>query len=123
MTVTRSFDADDATVAGSGDLLGRPLATDRACASRCPSGGRRFFVTVDIAETARPAKDIRLSLPVGNGYAVEMYSGNDGPVDAPLENPNTLGISATDRIILTAEWFATGVALPGANDAACCSSC
>ena len=82
-----------------------------------PAGGRRFYFTVDIAETAQPSSEIRLGLPVGNGFAVEMFSGNDGPVDAPLENPNTLGISATDRVILTSEWFRSGVALPGTNDA------
>ncbi len=81
-----------------------------------PAGGRRFHFTVDIAETARPTSDIRLGLPVGNGFAVEMFSGNDGPVDVSLENPNTLGISVTDRIILTPEWIRSGVALPGAND-------
>jgi uncharacterized repeat protein (TIGR01451 family) len=82
-----------------------------------PASGRRFYATVDIAETARPTRDIRLSLPAGNGLAVEMSSGNDGPVDAALENPNTLGISVVDRVILSAEWFLSGVALPGADDA------
>ncbi len=82
-----------------------------------PAVGQRFFTTVDIAETAQPSRDIRLSLPVGNGYAVEMFSGNDGPVDMSLENPSTLGISVTDRIILSAEWFLSGVTLPGTNDA------
>lgn len=81
-----------------------------------PAVGRRFFATVDIAETAQPTHDIRLTLPVGNGYAVEMFSGNDGPVDLPLESSTTLGISVTDRIILTAEWFVSGVALPGTRD-------
>lgn len=82
-----------------------------------PSTGLRIFTTVDIAETALPSRDIRLSLPVGNGYAVEMFSGNDGPVDVSLENPSTLGISDTDRIILFAEWSLSGTTLPGTKDA------
>lgn len=82
-----------------------------------PATGLRVFVSVDIAETALPSRDIRLSLPVGNGYAVEMFSGNDGPVDIALENPNTLGISDTDRIILFAEWSNSGTTLPGSKDA------
>ncbi len=81
-----------------------------------PAAGRRFFITVDIAETGRPTRDIRLGLPVGNGYAVEMYSGNDGPVDVALESPSTLGISATDRIILTSEVLPAGVIAPGTSD-------
>ncbi len=81
------------------------------------STGLRIFISVDIAETALPSRDIRLSLPVGNGYAVEMFSGNDGPVDIALENPSTLGISDTDRIILFAEWSLSGTTLPGIKDA------
>ncbi len=81
-----------------------------------PAGGRRFFATVDLSENADPLRDIRLALPVGNGFAVEMASGNDGPVDESLENPNTLGISITDRVILTSEWYPAGVALPGDQD-------
>lgn len=81
-----------------------------------PAAGHRFFVTVDINETALSSRDIRLSLPVGNGPAVEMYSDNDGPVDRALESSATLGISVTNRIILSAEWFPSGMVLPGAHD-------
>ncbi len=81
-----------------------------------PADGYRFFATVNIAETAQPSRDIRLGLPITNGYAVEMFSGNDGPVDEELESPVTLGISVTDRVILTAEWFVSGMTLPGANN-------
>ncbi len=81
-----------------------------------PAAGIRIFTTIDISETAGPSRDIRLSLPVGNGYAVEMYSGNDGPVDVSLENASTLGISVNDRIILSSEWFISGITLPGTKD-------
>jgi uncharacterized repeat protein (TIGR01451 family) len=81
-----------------------------------PTTGHRFYATVDIAETAQPSRDIRLGLPQGNGNSVEMFSGNDGPVDHALESPTTLGISVTDRVILTSEWFLSTVALPGSSD-------
>ncbi len=81
-----------------------------------PPGGQRIFITVDIAETARPTTDIRLGLPAGAGTAVEMYSGNDGPLDAPLDNPVTQGINVTDRIILTADYVHSGSIRPGSRD-------
>lgn len=81
-----------------------------------PVGGRRLFFSVDISEAARPSRDIRLAIPVDQGPAVNMASSNDGPVDASLENPSTLGISATDRIILTSERIVPGLASPGDAD-------
>ncbi len=85
-------------------------------ATEIPPEGRRVFITVDIAETAQPSHEIRLGLPAGAGTAVEMYSDNDGPLDLPLENPQTQGISVTDRIILTADYVPSGVVRPDAGD-------
>lgn len=81
-----------------------------------PASGRRIFVTVDLAETANPARDIRLSLPAGHGPAVQMFSGNDGPVDRDLENPHSQGVSVTDRIIVTADWVHSTPVYPGTRD-------
>jgi len=81
-----------------------------------PPTGKRIFITVDIAETARPTTEIRLGLPAGAGTAVEMFSGNDGPLDAPLDNPGTQGINVTDRIILTADYVHSGSIRPGTRD-------
>ena len=84
-------------------------------ATLIPTGGRRFFVTVDIAETARPGRDIRLGIPAAPETGVGMASENDGPVDLPLENSQSQGITVSDRIILTPEWIDAGVTHPGAT--------
>ncbi|RKZ17785.1 hypothetical protein DRQ50_04630, partial [bacterium] len=83
-------------------------------ASPVPVGGHRFFFTVDVAETARPASDIRMGLPVAYGPGVAMVSDNDGPVDFPLENTSSQGISTSDRVILTSDWVQPGDAYPDA---------
>ncbi len=81
-----------------------------------PATGLRIVACVDIAESGQPDRDIRLGLPVSNGHAVEMTSANDGPVDAALESGASFGISATDRIILTSEWYPGGTTLPDARE-------
>ena len=81
-----------------------------------PPGGRRLFFTVDIAETAQSTHDIRLGLPVEHGPAVDMVSGNDGPTDRSLENSASLGMSGTDRVIMTKDNIAPGMVHPGDRD-------
>ena len=81
-----------------------------------PVGGRRFYATVSIADTADDVREIQLSLSGATGMAVEMYSGNDGPVDGDLTSPTSLGISVTDRLKVQAEWTPSAVVLPGEDD-------
>ncbi len=80
-----------------------------------PAGGVRVFFTVDVAETAQPAREVRLGLPVDHGPGVEMVSGNDGPVDRSLESAVSLGVSVSDRVIITAGSIAPAVVRPGAR--------
>lgn len=54
------------------------------------SGGARYFVGVTISAAPRDSATIRLALPLGG---VAMRSGNDGPLDAPVENPNVQLVS------------------------------
>jgi len=78
-----------------------------------PKAGQRVFVTVDVAETAEPIGNaIRLGLPMMPDPGIGMASANDGPVDVVVENPQTHGVSATDRVILTAEWIHSTVVYP-----------
>ena len=81
-----------------------------------PPGGRRLYVTVDIAPGANPARDIRLELPTEHGAAVIMASGNDGPLDLGIADDSVHVITVSDRLVLTAEPVARGTALPGARD-------
>lgn len=115
-TTGDGFDTDDDTYLGttvfSGDrynLTGLRLPI--------PEAGQRIYATVNISEVAGPTRNIRLGVPGGDaGFGVEMQSGNDGPVDGNLINPVTMGISVTDRIIVTPEWSASEVVLPGDDD-------
>jgi hypothetical protein len=46
-----------------------------------PVGGRRFYVTADIAASPTPGRQLSLSLPLGG---LELASANDGPLDAGI---------------------------------------
>ena len=115
-----SDDGDGLFSAADDQLLGELVDSgDRwqmtGLAVPVPVGGHRFFFTVDIAETAQPANDIRMGLPIVYGPGVEMVSGNDGPVDVALENTSSQGISASDRVILTSDWVQPGEVYPDAS--------
>ncbi len=113
-------DDGDGSFDPAGDLLLGPLAFSgdlwqiTGLDTPVPATGRRFFITVDIAETASPSSDIRLGLP-GGSNAVQMASGNDGPRDGSLDNPGTQGISVTDRVIMTADFINSGAIHPDAG--------
>ncbi len=77
-----------------------------------PVAGLRVFVTVDVAADAIGGT-IRLSLPAGDDVAINVASGNDGPIDEPVANPFTQTITATDRVIVTTAPVASRVVSPG----------
>ncbi len=49
-----------------------------------PVGGRRYFVALTVAGATSDSSLVRLAIPVGG---VDMDSGDDGPLDAELANP------------------------------------
>ena len=52
--------------------------------------GARLFVGLRIAGSPRDSATVRLAIPVGG---VTTRSGNDGPIDSPIDNPHTITIS------------------------------
>jgi uncharacterized repeat protein (TIGR01451 family) len=82
-----------------------------------PAGGRRVFFSVDITETAIPAGNaVRLGIPGPPDEGVGMLSGNDGPLDESLDNLYAMGISVSDRIILTTQTIYPGVVYPATRN-------
>ena len=57
-------------------------------------GGARLFVAVTTASTVVDSATVQLELPVGG---LEVESGNDGPIDVPVVNPEFLTL--TDRVL------------------------
>ncbi len=78
-----------------------------------PVGGLRVFVTVDIAPGARQARSVQLGLPGPPDVAVQMASGNSGPLDRELNNPAAQTVSAQDRITLSTVAVSPGAVRPG----------
>ena len=102
--------------------LDRPLGTlsftgDRweltALAEPVGVNGLRLFVSVDIAPAALVGTTMRLSLVESADRAIEMASGNDGPVDDTVGNAFTQVVSAANRVTFSAVPIATGVVSPG----------
>ncbi|MEW5947463.1 MAG: PQQ-binding-like beta-propeller repeat protein [bacterium] len=71
-----------------------------------PSGGQRFFVSTDIAATHTALSTIQMALKQGSAdvdAGVVVASGNDGPLDAVITNPNVqtikkrLDVSGIDK--------------------------
>ncbi len=80
-----------------------------------PAAGLRVLVTVDVAADALGGT-VMLGLPAGDDTGVGMASGNDGPLDAPVINPFTQTVSATDRVITTTAPIPSAVVAPGQTD-------
>lgn len=86
-------------------------------AAEVPLERLRIFITVDITETATPAGNaIRLGIPGPPDEGIGMASANDGPMDESKDNPYTMSISVSDRIILTTQWIHSSVVYPDEQD-------
>ena len=77
-----------------------------------PAGGQRVLVTVDVAEDALGG-NVQLGLPAADDPAIGMLSGNDGPIDEPVDNPWAQTITATDKIILSTATLNSRTVAPG----------
>jgi hypothetical protein len=75
---------------------GAPLRFE-ALAAPLPPGGRRFYVTVDIASNPSDARTLQLRVPPAG---VEVASGNDGPIDVAVESP-TIHRTSTGVLLVT----------------------
>jgi hypothetical protein len=82
--------------AGGDDVLLGPLTPQAMgwqsalLASNVAPPGVRLFVSVTVAAAPADSVTVRLAVPVGG---VQNASGNDGPVDVPVANPNAILIS------------------------------
>ncbi|MCB9464485.1 MAG: DUF11 domain-containing protein [Candidatus Eisenbacteria bacterium] len=81
-----------------------------------PVGGRRFFVTVDIAEAALESRSLGFVLPSGDDVALGMESGNDGPRDAEATDGRQHVISSVDRVAFSARSLPSGTIRPGQSN-------
>jgi uncharacterized repeat protein (TIGR01451 family) len=81
-----------------------------------PAGGRRVFVTTDIAAQATVGASISLVIPGSPDPGALMASANDGPLDgdAPGASSRQMQlVSTSDRIVLTTFALAPGSVVPG----------
>ena len=67
-----------------------PSWVSAALSDAIPAGGARYFVGVTISAAPRDSATIRLALPSGGAV---VGSGNDGPLDGAVANPNALLVS------------------------------
>lgn len=81
-----------------------------------PSAGQRVFVSANIAADAVEGRTVRVSLPASPYVAIGMASGNDGPLDRDVANPEALTISPDTPLLATATALATGQTAPGQRD-------
>ncbi|UCG53206.1 MAG: hypothetical protein JSW58_06530, partial [Candidatus Latescibacterota bacterium] len=88
-------------------LSGLTAPLDAPCGS-----GTRFFVAADIAPDYSVAGTIQMAIPV---LGLEVTSGNDGPIDAPVAEPSIVMIPKPDQ--LTAFPYPVGdqVVYPGSQ--------
>ncbi|MGH2571606.1 MAG: hypothetical protein ACRDGR_10290, partial [bacterium] len=88
-------DGDGAFDPGTDASLG-PLTflsgqwSSAALSEPVPAGGARFFVSVSSSPALADSADVQLRIPVGQ---ITMDSGNDGPRDVPIENPDVIRLS------------------------------
>lgn len=83
---------DDAPALGAATWNASGWWENTSLSQAIPSGGKRIFVSVDLTANPSENKTIIMALKMGSGDAdagVVMQSGNDGPLDAQVTNPNT----------------------------------
>ncbi|HMA47051.1 MAG TPA: hypothetical protein VKP11_07625, partial [Frankiaceae bacterium] len=78
-----------------------------------PPAGLRVFVTADLSATATERRTLRFGLPAAPDEGVGMASGNSGPLDRAVTNPEALTVTDHDRVTLAALSMGTAVARPG----------
>ncbi|NNE42823.1 MAG: hypothetical protein HKN12_01320, partial [Gemmatimonadetes bacterium] len=82
-----------------------------------PAGGRRLFISCDVADAAAFGATFRPLLTVGSpGSGLIMASNNDGPMDLEVGNPASQTITTVDRVTLGKVAVAPGTASPDAQD-------
>ncbi len=113
-----SDDGDGEFAATTDTRLGQMLFTgDRweitGLSVPVPVGGRRLFVTGDIAGAALESRTLELSLPTGSDVGLGMESGNDGPNDVAVSSGTELIISSVDRVALAAREIGAATIHPG----------
>jgi hypothetical protein len=78
-----------------------------------PVGGKRVFVSVDVAELAEAGRTVRLSIPTLPDVGAVVASDNDGPVDVAVSNPSAQTIAVVDRMALASKPIDPGFVSPG----------
>jgi hypothetical protein len=78
-----------------------------------PVKGLRVFFSVDISDLASEGRTIQLRLPSTPVLGVGMISGNDGPYDSSVQNPNVLTISTADRVTFGTSPLGASTVRPG----------
>ena len=112
---------DDLFDAAADTLVGELYATGMRWENsnldlNVPLGGRRVFVSVDIAELASAGAGVSLGLPADpSDTAIGMESGNDGPVDLSLPGPILQVVTVDNRITLSSQTLPPVTVPPGAE--------
>jgi uncharacterized repeat protein (TIGR01451 family) len=91
-----AFDPGDRALATLG-WTGASWSNQAALDEPVPTDGLKCYVTFAAAPTANDDRTFQAELPVGG---IEVLSGNDGPLDSAVVNPNAQTIS-TDPLITT----------------------
>lgn len=78
-----------------------------------PPGGRRIFLSCDIAADAIEGRSVRLAFPSTPFQGVGMISQNSGPRDQDAPSPVLQTISTLDRVVFTTQDVPPHAAAPG----------
>jgi hypothetical protein len=78
-----------------------------------PSSGLRLFVTADLAAAAVEGRTLRFGLPAAPNEGAGMASGNSGPLDRPVVNPDPLTVTQPDHVTVAAVPMAPDTVQPG----------
>ncbi|MGD8869729.1 MAG: hypothetical protein PVI01_19065, partial [Gemmatimonadales bacterium] len=89
------FDPMSDRLASTLTWTGSGWSNPAAISEPVKTSGLRCYVTADVAVTATDNRTIQLSLPT---LGIRVASGNDGPIDFRIDNPNVQEIS-TDPLL------------------------